>query len=47
MSSEGIKLQVKKQVKLSLFHILFYAIEVCFLIQMNESNSDNKNHPDV
>ena len=47
MSSEGIKLQVKKQVKLSFFHILFYAIEVCFLIQMNESNSDNKNHPDV
>ena len=33
--------------KIFYFHILFYTIAVCFLLQQNGSNSDNKNHHDV
>ena len=29
------------------FHILFYEIHVCFLLQKNEGNSNNKNHRGV
>ena len=29
------------------FHMSFYAIQVCFLLRKNESNSDNKNRINV
>ena len=29
------------------FHILLYETQVCFLLQKNEGNSDNKNHRGV
>ena len=41
VSSEGIIILQK-----SLFHIPFYATEVCFLLQKKGSHSDNENQLD-